>query len=137
MSRAKWALICVRTVLGHLLRSSFGLAYGRISFCAIYSVRIAFLSALVCSLLLTSAGGAQSGSNAGEETYEQGVQFLAQEKWRSAAAAFQQVLKLDAHRADAENGLGVALGKTGDKPGSQAAFQRAIEIDPGYAEAHY
>src|SRR5215472_3953204 len=123
MFRAKPVLFCVGTVVGDFRRLLFELSwriYGPIAFCLNH-----FLSALVCSLLLVSASWAQSVSNPAEETYEQGVQFLAQEKWQSAAAAFQQVLKLDAHRVDAENGLGVALGKTGDKPGSQAAFERA------------
>ena len=76
-------------------------------------------------------------SNQSADQYEQGVQALRQEQWKSAAISFAETLKLDPKRADAANGLGVALGKLGDPQGSQAAFRRAIEIDPSFAEAHY
>jgi tetratricopeptide (TPR) repeat protein len=79
----------------------------------------------------------QSSSSSADQHYEQGVQFLSQEQWQSAASAFEETLKVDARRADAENGLGVALGKLGDQKGSENAFHRAIGIDPAYAEAHY
>src|SRR5713101_7810991 len=93
---------------------------------------------LFASLLLCSQSqAAQVPSNAAEPYYEQGVQYLRQEQWKSASASFEEALKLDPRRADAENGLGVALGKLGDQEASVAAFRRAIEIDPNYAEAHY
>ena len=79
----------------------------------------------------------QASSQSADQSYEQGVQALRQEQWKSAATSFEQSLKLDPKRADAANGLGVALGKLGDSRVSQAAFRRAIEIDPGFAEAHY
>ena len=79
----------------------------------------------------------QASSQSADQSYEQGVQALRQEQWKSAATSFEQSLKLDPKRADAANGLGVALGKLGDPRVSQAAFRRAIEIDPGFAEAHY
>jgi tetratricopeptide (TPR) repeat protein len=79
----------------------------------------------------------QSSLSSADQQYEQGLQSLSQEHWQSAASSFEETLKLDARRADAENGLGVALGKLGDQKGSENAFYRAIEIDPAYAEAHY
>ncbi len=92
-----------------------------------------FASLLLCS----QAQAAQVPSNAAEPYYEQGLQSLRQQQWQSASSSFEEALKLDPRRADAENGLGVALGKLGDQRNSLAAFRRAIEIDPGYAEAHY
>lgn len=94
---------------------------------------------LVVGLQARAAQGPsdQSSSSSADQHYEQGVQFLSQEQWQSAASSFEETLKADARRADAENGLGVALGKLGDQKGSENAFHRAIEIDPGYAEPHY
>lgn len=98
-----------------------------------------FLVLAPCMLLYLSpsTAAAQAAPGAIEQAYEQGVQFLTQEQWKSAATSFNEVLRADPHRADAENGLGVALGKLGDKAGSESAFRRATTIDPGYAEAHY
>jgi len=98
-----------------------------------------FLLFLVAGLQVGAAQrpSNQSSSNPADQNYERGVQFLGQEQWQSAASSFEETLKLDARRADAENGLGVALGKLGDQKGSENAFQRALEIDPAYAEAHY
>ena len=79
----------------------------------------------------------QASNQSSDQYYEQGVEALRQEQWKSAAISFEQTLELDPRRADAANGLGVALGKVGDPQGSQAAFRRAIEIDPSFAEAHY
>lgn len=99
-----------------------------------YSSLFGFLLTLL--VFSSPAACAQSATSADQE-YEKGVQLLTQEQWDTAASSFKNVIKLDPRRADAENNLGVALGKLGDQQGSRAAFRRAIEIDPGYAEAHY
>jgi superkiller protein 3 len=96
------------------------------------------VACLLLSLLVCWQARAATGSgNPADRYYDQGVQSLRQEQWKSAVLSFEEVLKLDPGRADAENGMGVALGKLGDQTNSLAAFRRAIEIDPGYAEAHY
>jgi Flp pilus assembly protein TadD len=90
---------------------------------------------LLLSLVVCLQSRAASGP--ADQYYEQGVKSLSQEQWKSAASSFAETLKLDPRRADAENGLGVALGKLGDQSNSLAAFRRAIEIDPGYSDARY
>src|ERR1700724_3261711 len=93
---------------------------------------------LLASLVVCwQASAAQDSSTSADQYYQQGVQSLRQEQWKAAVSSFEEALKLDPHRADAENGLGAALGKLGDRQGSQAAFRRAVAIDPGFAEAHY
>src|SRR6266851_680997 len=112
--------------------------FAGISSCRANGSRPILAGCLFASLLFCSqAQAAQVPSNGAERYYEQGVQSLRQQQWKSASSSFEEALKLDPRRADAENGLGVALGKLGDQKNSLAAFRRAIEIDPGYAEAHY
>ena len=92
---------------------------------------------LASPLVCLQARAAQISSNPADQYYEQGVQSLRGEQWKSAVSFFEDALKLDPRRADAQNGLGVARGRLGDQSGSLAAFRSAIEIDAGYAEAHY
>src|SRR5258708_20838359 len=80
---------------------------------------------------------AAQSPNTADEFYDQGVQSLKQEQWKTAISRFEEALKLDPRRAPAENGLGVAFGKLGDRDASVAAFRRAIAIDSNSAEAHY
>ena len=106
--------------------------------CRVRQSRVLLVGCVLAFLLVClQTGSASDSSSPAEQYYQQGVQSLRQEQWKAAVSSFQQALKLDPRRADAENGLGAALGKLGDQQGSQAAFRRAIEIDPGYAEAHY
>src|SRR5580700_10481081 len=108
-----------------------------------FSFRVSSIKPLLAGCLLASlVGTLQSRAGTGtagpaDQSYARGVQALRQEQWRSAVSSFEEALKLEPNRADAENGLGVALGKLGDPQGSQAAFRRAIEVDPAYAEPHY
>src|ERR1700758_3273973 len=95
------------------------------------------LTGCLVASLLTSATGVAVASDSASESYTQGVNALRSEQWKSAASFFEETLKLDSHRADAANGLGVALGKLGNLEGSQDAFRRAIAIDPTYAEPHF
>src|SRR3984893_15457495 len=96
------------------------------------------LAGCLLSLLLTlQAKAVPDTSTPADQYYEQGVQALRREQWKSAVSSFEETLKLDPKRADAENGIGVALGKLEDQQGSQAAFQRAIKMDPAYAEPPY
>src|ERR1700756_5543848 len=85
---------------------------------------------LLAFLVNLPAAAVSDPSSTAEQYYDQGVQALRQEQWKAALSSFEQSLKLDPKRADAANGMGVALGKLGDPEGSQGAFRRAIEIDP-------
>ena len=70
---------------------------------------------LLLLLVCWQAKAAAGSANSADQYYDQGVQSLRQEQWKSAVSAFEEVLKLDPRRADAENGMGVALGKLGDQ----------------------
>src|ERR1700730_86725 len=117
---------------------SLTLMFSRVSSCRVNVFWLILAGCLFASQLVCSqARAAQVSSNVADPDYEQGVQSLRQQQWKAASSSFENALKLDPRRADAENGLGVALGKLGDQENSLAAFRRAIEIDSGYAEAHY
>ena len=91
----------------------------------------------LASLVVCFPLRAAQTSNAADQSYKQAVQALQHTQWDTAVSLFEETLRLDPHRAAAQNGLGVALGKLGNRDASVAAFQHAIEIDARYAEAHY
>jgi tetratricopeptide (TPR) repeat protein len=117
---------------------SLTLVFAGISSCRASGSWPILAGCLFASLLLCSqAQAAQVPSNTAGPYYEQGVQLLRQQQWKSASSSFQEALKLDRRLAGAENDLCVALGNLGDQKNSVAAFRRAIEIDPGYSDARY
>src|SRR5215472_1459781 len=87
-------------------------------------------------LVLLTLQSAEAQSTA-EESYQRAVLAMQHEQWKNAVGLFEETLKVNPHRAAAENGLGAAYGKLGDREASVAAFQRAITDDPNYAEPHY
>jgi len=91
----------------------------------------------LASLVVCFPLRAAQTSNAADQSYKQAVQALQHTQWDTAVTLFEETLRLDPHRAAAQNGLGVALGKLGNRDASVSAFQHAIEIDARYAEAHY
>ncbi|MCA8959957.1 MAG: tetratricopeptide repeat protein [Planctomycetes bacterium] len=68
--------------------------------------------------------------------FEEGVDALAVEDWKSAEVAFRDVLRSFPRSAPAWCKLGVALRHSGDPAGARAAFTTAVEIDPDRVEAH-
>ena len=46
-------------------------------------------------------------------------------------------IKIDPQRAQAHDGLGLALARQGKPQEALAEYRRSLEIDPAYAEAHY
>lgn len=56
-------------------------------------------------------------------------------QYEKAARAFRSATEENPEMYQAFSSLGYALRKTGDYDGSLAAYNRALEINPGYAEA--
>lgn len=98
------------------------------------------LAALICAL-----GPIGCASTKDEEvrrlraqaTYEQGLNHLSEKRVALGLASFQEAVRLEPSSAVYRNTLGVVylhyLGKPVD---AQAEFQKAVELDTAYAEAH-
>ncbi len=66
-----------------------------------------------------------------------GALYCDQDKLDEALAALSQAVLYAPKNAKAHNYLGVTVGKKGWYSGAEAELQRAIELDPDYAEAHF
>ncbi|MFZ4588121.1 MAG: tetratricopeptide repeat protein [Terrimicrobiaceae bacterium] len=55
----------------------------------------------------------------------------------AALAALSQAVLRDPENPKARNFLGVVIGRRGWVDGAQEELRRAVELDPGYADAHY
>ena len=64
--------------------------------------------------------------------YAAGLQFLRLRRWREAVPHLQRVLRLDGRHAVAWATLGVAANQSGDYATAMRAFERTLEIEPGY-----
>jgi tetratricopeptide (TPR) repeat protein len=66
-----------------------------------------------------------------------GIIYMDQERFDEALAALSQAVLYDPRNARARNYLGVVIGRNGWLDGAQFELRRAVELDPGYADAHY
>jgi len=66
-----------------------------------------------------------------------GMIYMDAEKFDEALAALSQAMVQDPRNARIRNFLGVVIGRKGWLDGAQSELRRAVELDPGYAEAHY
>lgn len=66
-----------------------------------------------------------------------GVIAYDQDKLDAALAALAQAALLEPKNATVRQYLGVTLGKKGWLSGAEDEMRKAIEIEPGYAEAHF
>lgn len=60
------------------------------------------------------------------------ITMLRNQDYRSEVALWQSTVRLSPHKARAHNNLGYALYEAGDVAGAEAAYRRALELDPDY-----
>jgi pentatricopeptide repeat protein len=56
-------------------------------------------------------------------------------RWERAASAYREAVARGLQVAALHHNLGTALRTLGDEAGAQAAFERALSINPGYARS--
>lgn len=103
--------------------------------------RLALLGGLTASVL---AGGCASVDKEREvqrlqaqAAYEQGVKNLQDKRISLGLVALQQAISLDPENAIYRNALGVVYLDMRRPAEAEKEFQKAAELDPGYAEAHH
>ena len=65
-----------------------------------------------------------------------GIMKLRQDKFDEALEAFSRAAQANPQNAKIQNYIGIALSEKGVRGPAEAAFRKAIQIDPGYADAH-
>ena len=73
----------------------------------------------------------------GYTLYVLGLLRFRQSKYDAALDAFSHCAKLDPQNAEVQNYLGLALSEKGFRVPAEAALRKAIQLQPGYAGAHY
>ena len=66
-----------------------------------------------------------------------GKQWLDQQRYDEAIAAYRQAVRLEPQNALAHYGLGVAYSRKGENEQAIAAYREAIRLQPEHADAHY
>ena len=97
---------------------------------------------LICLVVAPIAGGAraqapQTSEDAFVQRLKAATDEAAQSDIASALADAKAALALNPNRADGWFELGSILGQAGDFQGAEAAFRRAIQLQPDLAKAHY
>jgi type IV pilus assembly protein PilF len=72
-----------------------------------------------------------------QASYEQGLRHLSEGRVSLGVAALKQAVDLNGEEAVYRNALGVAQLQLGQPKEAQAEFERAVAIDPTYAESHH
>ena len=88
---------------------------------------------LVADPPLGASEGAATGASGTE--LQRGIAYIKNEKYEEAKAHLEKALELKPDSAEASYYLALAKEKTGDRPGAEAAYRKAIEGDPGLTEA--
>ena len=79
----------------------------------------------------------QSGPRATEveNLFRRACNHLDRNEFDQAARAFRSVLRLDPRHYEALTGLGRCLAEVGMREEARKCFEKALEINPGYAQA--
>ncbi|MBI2217173.1 MAG: tetratricopeptide repeat protein [Candidatus Rokubacteria bacterium] len=95
---------------------------------------------LTALLVVTGCSAARHVTEAdrlqAQAAYEQAVAALARREWATALTILRRVTALDPDVPVYRNALGLSLLQLGQPHLALVEFQRAVEIDPGYAEGH-
>ena len=70
-----------------------------------------------------------------ENLFRRALNCLDRKEFDRAARAFRSVLSLDPTHYEALTGLGRCLAETGMREEARKCFEKALEINPGYAQA--
>jgi protein involved in polysaccharide export with SLBB domain/Flp pilus assembly protein TadD len=73
----------------------------------------------------------------GNAYYSLGNVYLELGRWADASDAYTQAISINKSDVEAYNGLGIALGRQRLYGQSAAAFEKAIDLYPKWAEPHY
>ena len=65
-----------------------------------------------------------------------GILKLRQEKYDESLEVFSRAAQVNPQNAKIQNYIGITLSEKGVRGPAEAAFRKAIQIDPGYADAH-
>lgn len=94
------------------------------------------LSLLIFLSAVCPTSAEQDTSIAAARAYQTGLQALGRKDNRTALAAFQQVVKLDASHAEAHYQLGVLYGRQSQWKPAIHALQNATKLTPDFVDAH-
>jgi len=89
------------------------------------------------SLAPGPAQRSQSGPRAAEveNLFRRACNHLDRNEFDRAARAFRSVLRLDPRHYEALTGLGRCLAEMGMRDEARKCFEKALEVNPGYAQA--
>lgn len=93
-----------------------------------------------CSLLGALVGCSGVQTYIGQDSQQaamSGKQWLDQQRYDEAVAAYRQAVRLEPQNALAHYGLGVAYSRKGEYGEAMAAYREAIRLQPDHADAHY
>jgi tetratricopeptide (TPR) repeat protein len=95
---------------------------------------------VLCSLLGVLSGCSGMKAYVGQESQSlalQGKQWLDQQRYNEAIAAYREAVRRDPRNAVLHYGLAVAYSRTGEDAQAITAYREVIRLQPNYADAHY
>src|SRR5262249_40373299 len=70
-----------------------------------------------------------------QKEFQKGSESLGKKEWAEAKSHFEQAIAIYADYDVAYNGLGMASASAGDNQAARTAFEKAISLNPDFAEA--